>query len=108
MYDWRGRRGGLNAARQGGEMRSKFIIVAMLSALLLAPRAAFAETSLTVMSFNVWGGGANEQKPVDEQRRALGKRDNQPLSHRRRHAERSGRGDRRRRANGLRLQHPPR
>ena len=25
-----------------------------------------AETQLTIMSFNIWGGGANEQKPVDE------------------------------------------
>ena len=24
------------------------------------------ETTLTVMSFNIWGGGANEDKPIDE------------------------------------------
>lgn len=28
--------------------------------------AQAAETELTVMSFNIWGGGANEKKPVDE------------------------------------------
>jgi endonuclease/exonuclease/phosphatase family metal-dependent hydrolase len=37
---------------------------AILSAGFSCP--AVAETELTVMSFNVWGGGANEQKPVDE------------------------------------------
>jgi endonuclease/exonuclease/phosphatase family metal-dependent hydrolase len=38
-------------------------------ALVLAAGAAgpvHADTSLTVMTFNVWGGGANEGKPVDE------------------------------------------
>ena len=28
--------------------------------------AAFADTELTVMTFNMWGGGANQHKPVDE------------------------------------------
>lgn len=28
--------------------------------------SAAAETQLTVMTFNIWGGGANEGKPVDE------------------------------------------
>jgi exodeoxyribonuclease-3 len=39
----------------------------LLAALLVAAGASAAQaTDLTVMSFNVWGGGANEQKPVDE------------------------------------------
>ena len=39
----------------------------LLAALLVAAGANVAQaTDLTVMSFNVWGGGANEQKPVDE------------------------------------------
>ena len=40
----------------------------LLSALLVSTfiSAARADTELTVMSFNVWGGGANEQKPIDE------------------------------------------
>ena len=42
------------------------LIAAMLAAALLLPRPGFAETRLTVMSFNIWGGGANEKKPVDE------------------------------------------
>lgn len=39
----------------------------LLAALLFAVGATTAQaTDLTVMSFNIWGGGANEQKPVDE------------------------------------------
>ena len=39
----------------------------LLAALLVAAGATAAQaTDLTVMSFNVWVGGANEQKPVDE------------------------------------------
>lgn len=39
----------------------------LLAALLVAAGATAAQaTDLTVMSFNVWGGGANEQKPVGE------------------------------------------
>ncbi len=34
--------------------------------LICAGLPAMAETRLTVMSFNIWGGGANEGKPVDE------------------------------------------
>lgn len=42
-----------------------------LICLLAAPFAGRADAGpvrqkLTVMSFNIWGGGANEQKPVDE------------------------------------------
>lgn len=50
-------------------MRSKLLKVlglAALAASALPPETAGAETTLTVMSFNVWGGGANEKKPVDE------------------------------------------
>jgi len=39
----------------------------LLAALLLAAGTGAAQaTDLTIMSFNVWGGGANEKKPVDE------------------------------------------
>jgi len=39
----------------------------LLAALLLAAGASAAQaTDLTIMSFNIWGGGANEKKPVDE------------------------------------------
>lgn len=44
-------------------MRSILSAMAIVAALA-APAAA--ETTLTVMSFNAWGGGANEGKPVDE------------------------------------------
>ncbi|MCA0433481.1 MAG: endonuclease/exonuclease/phosphatase family protein [Proteobacteria bacterium] len=40
-------------------------VLATLAALALSSTSAFA-TELTVMSFNIWGGGGNEQKPVDE------------------------------------------
>jgi exodeoxyribonuclease III len=36
------------------------------AALLSASCSSEDETALTVMSFNIWGGGANESKPVDE------------------------------------------
>jgi endonuclease/exonuclease/phosphatase family metal-dependent hydrolase len=40
----------------------------LFSLLFLSVMAspAVAETTLTAMSFNIWGGGANEDKPVDE------------------------------------------
>ena len=34
-------------------------------------RPARADTTPTVMSFNIWGGGANEGKPVDETMAAI-------------------------------------
>lgn len=43
-------------------MKSLFLSVSILT-LLAVPAAA---TDLTIMSYNIWGGGANEQKPVDE------------------------------------------
>ena len=39
---------------------------AALSVLLAIPLPATAETTLRVMSFNMWGGGANEGKGVEE------------------------------------------
>jgi endonuclease/exonuclease/phosphatase family metal-dependent hydrolase len=40
--------------------------VALGTILAMAGAAQAAETTLTVMAYNIWGGGANEQKPVDE------------------------------------------
>ena len=45
------------------------IRVLLAAALILASVAAPSraeQTSLTVMTYNIWGGGANEQKPIDE------------------------------------------
>src|SRR5215475_12255563 len=42
------------------------MIVAILVASVLAARPGLAETTLTVMTFNIYGGGANDNKPVDE------------------------------------------
>jgi exodeoxyribonuclease-3 len=42
-----------------------FLATALTLALAAAPSKA-EQTSLTVMTFNIWGGGANEQKPIDE------------------------------------------
>ena len=47
-------------------MRSHIIAGVLLLGLFSAPQPVLADTTLTVMSFNVWGGGANEDKPVDE------------------------------------------
>ncbi len=44
--------------------RTAVVFAAVAFAAVALP--AQAETSLTVMSYNVWGGGANESKPVDE------------------------------------------
>jgi endonuclease/exonuclease/phosphatase family metal-dependent hydrolase len=44
-------------------------VVALTSAVCLAvalPLPALAETTLRVMSYNIWGGGANEGKGIDE------------------------------------------
>jgi len=40
--------------------------IALLCALTLLPGLAAAETRLTLLSFNAWGGGLNEGKPVDD------------------------------------------
>ena len=40
-------------------------LLAAIAALALSSASALA-TELTVMSYNIWGGGANEQKPIDE------------------------------------------
>ena len=41
------------------------------AALLLAAPTLSSATELTVMSFNIWGGGANAGKPVDETAAAI-------------------------------------
>jgi endonuclease/exonuclease/phosphatase family metal-dependent hydrolase len=46
-------------------MRSPLLALT-LAAIACAPLPARADTVLTVMTFNVWGGGANEGKSVDE------------------------------------------
>lgn len=38
----------------------------LAAGLLSSPLAAQGETVLRVMSYNVWGGGGNEDKPIDE------------------------------------------
>ncbi len=53
-------------------MRKRFGVALAAAAFAAAPVACSSddspagETSLTVMSFNIWGGGANEEKPVAE------------------------------------------
>jgi exodeoxyribonuclease-3 len=42
------------------------VIAASLAAGMVASCGSDDETTLTVMSFNIWGGGANEDKPIDE------------------------------------------
>lgn len=44
----------------------KKVLLAILTLTALTGAVQAQETELTVMSFNIWGGGANEQKPVDE------------------------------------------
>ena len=41
------------------------LAAALILASVAAPSRA-EQTSLTVMTYNIWGGGANEQKPIDE------------------------------------------
>jgi exodeoxyribonuclease-3 len=41
------------------------LAAALILAAVAAPSRA-EQTSLTVMTYNIWGGGANEQKPIDE------------------------------------------
>ncbi len=54
----------------GSTMRLTRLLPALALSLPLGLAAtlspAAAETELTIMSYNVWGGGGNEQKPVDE------------------------------------------
>src|SRR5262245_51772576 len=47
-------------------MKIRLLALASASALALLSAAASADTTLSVMSFNVYGGGANDGKPVDE------------------------------------------
>jgi len=44
----------------------KLAIVLAGAASLFAMAANASATELTIMSYNIWGGGANEKKPVDE------------------------------------------
>jgi exodeoxyribonuclease-3 len=47
-----------------GEKMKYVLLSAVLTSLLALPAAA--ETRLKIMSFNIWGGGQNEDKGVDE------------------------------------------
>lgn len=47
-------------------MRIHLLLAAALVLASIAAPARAEQTSLTVMTFNIWGGGANEQKPIDE------------------------------------------
>ena len=47
-------------------MQRGCLALALVAGLLLLSPARAAETTLTVMSFNIYGGGANDGKPVDE------------------------------------------
>ncbi len=47
-------------------MRIHLLLAAALMLAMAAEPARAQQTSLTVMTFNIWGGGANEQKPIDE------------------------------------------
>ena len=46
--------------------RPGFLLLLLTGALAAAPAVAPAETRLGVMSFNAWGAGLNEGKPLDE------------------------------------------
>ena len=50
----------------GSTMRLTLLPAALALGLIVATSTASAETELTIMSYNVWGGGGNEQKPIDE------------------------------------------
>lgn len=43
----------------------RFTITLLTMAFLFSPALA-QQTELTIMSYNIWGGGANEQKSIDE------------------------------------------
>lgn len=44
----------------------KKLLLAILAMTSMSLPVSAQQTELTVMSFNIWGGGANVQKPVDE------------------------------------------
>jgi exodeoxyribonuclease III len=48
------------------DMKNRLLAAAVCGALALLSSGARADTTLSVMSFNVYGGGANDGKPVDE------------------------------------------
>ena len=47
-------------------MKINLLAAASLAAIITLSTASFADTTLSVMTFNVYGGGANDGKPVDE------------------------------------------
>jgi exodeoxyribonuclease-3 len=47
-------------------MKTALFAILTLTLSVLSGAAQAQQTELTVMSFNIWGGGANEKKPVDE------------------------------------------
>ncbi len=47
-------------------MKNALLAAASAALLLSLSQHAFAETTLSVMTFNIYGGGANDGKPVDE------------------------------------------
>jgi endonuclease/exonuclease/phosphatase family metal-dependent hydrolase len=47
-------------------MKRRFFVMAAIALAFAVTPATAADTELTIMSFNVWGGGANEKKPIDE------------------------------------------
>jgi endonuclease/exonuclease/phosphatase family metal-dependent hydrolase len=47
-------------------MRKSLLAAVSCGALALLSSGALADTTLSVMSFNIYGGGANDGKPVDE------------------------------------------
>lgn len=47
-------------------MKIRMLAAASLSTMIAISSVALADTTLSVMSFNVYGGGANDGKPVDE------------------------------------------
>jgi len=50
---------------RGSRVRIQTLVLALIP-LACAPLPGRADTMLTVMTFNVWGGGANEGKSIDE------------------------------------------
>jgi endonuclease/exonuclease/phosphatase family metal-dependent hydrolase len=48
------------------KMTRRLALSAVMTLAGLGVPALAQDTTVTVMSFNIWGGGANEQKPIDE------------------------------------------
>jgi len=47
-------------------MKTHLLAAASIGAMIAASCAALADTTLSVMTYNIYGGGANDSKPVDE------------------------------------------